>query len=395
MKVTFSYETNSQLVQTLKSTPVYHLLNNECLLQQLSLKISPHDCILVLGENKDQILSQDDIRRSVGDYLPADAQSIHFQISILMKIVKYDNQQQLQTTISSRNLTVNELLQHTEMPIDIYKYLASNETHEVFANDQNLSNSNETNFILVKENETCLVSFEKPKELQLIDIDEGSSILRFVIFATVADVYKQKNINAEEQYLLYGNDFVPSTDIQLSSFRSTSPICFSLIEANLPVAVTISISDEEHSVKFHCKASITVKRLHEIAYQLFDVNNIYYKLIFDDSALDDDDMSLDDIDSSKTDFQLQLNCVATLKSVITYGNQTVTLPCLEKTLVLTILQVIFQKLNILPEDIEMYELFAMDDDRTQLELDTSMEDIVQLFSSEITKIPFELKKKDL
>ena len=395
IKVTFSYETNSQVVQTLKSIPIYNLLNNECLLQQLNLKISPHDCVLVLGENKDQILSQNDIRRSVFDYSSVDGQPIHFQISILINIIKYDDQQQIKITISSRNLTVNELLQQTGIPIEVYKYLASNKTHQVIANDQNLSDSNETDFILVKENETCLISFEKSKGSQLIDIGEDNSILRFFIFATIADLYKQKKIDDKHQHLLYANDFVLSKDTQLTLFRSTSPICFSLIDDNLPVAVTISITEEERSITFHCSVSITVKRLHEIAWQLFDVNNIYYRLIFDDSALDDDDMSLDDIDSEKTDFQLKLNCFATLKSLITYGNQTVMLPCSETTLMSTLLQETFQKLNIIQEDINMYELFAMDNDHTQLELDTPVEDIVSLFSSEITKIPFELKKKDI
>jgi hypothetical protein len=42
----------------------------------------------------------------------------------------------------------------------------------------------------------------------------------------------------------------------------------------------------------------------------------------------------------------------------------------------------------------MYQLIALDEDTTQLEFDTTMDDVLELFPSNITIIPFELKKKD-
>ncbi|CAF4598568.1 unnamed protein product, partial [Rotaria sp. Silwood2] len=64
--VTFSYENNSVLIYALKSMRICHVLNNERLLRQLHLiDISPNDCVLVLGEINERILSQDDIRQPI------------------------------------------------------------------------------------------------------------------------------------------------------------------------------------------------------------------------------------------------------------------------------------------------------------------------------------------
>ncbi len=59
-----------------------------------------------------------------------------------------------------------------------------------------------------------------------------------------------------------------------------------------------------------------------------------------------------------------------------------------------ILREAFGKLQIPQEDINMYELFAMDDDRTQIEFDMTIDEVCDvLSSSSTTTIPFELMKK--
>ncbi|CAF3670330.1 unnamed protein product [Rotaria sordida] len=49
IEVTFSFDNNNQTVRTLKSIPIYLILNNQELLQNLKLNISPDDCVLMLN----------------------------------------------------------------------------------------------------------------------------------------------------------------------------------------------------------------------------------------------------------------------------------------------------------------------------------------------------------
>ncbi|CAF4406263.1 unnamed protein product, partial [Adineta steineri] len=171
--VAFTYETNKVTINALKSTQIYHLLNNEHLLRQLNLiDISPNDCVLVLEGTNEQILSQNDIQQPVNHYLSTDNQSIHFRISIMIQILRYDSSEPISIHFSNRNIIMEDIFQSiTNVPSNVYKYLASNSTKKVIDYCDKLSNINETKFILVKENETCLVSIEKPKNNQLRDLD--------------------------------------------------------------------------------------------------------------------------------------------------------------------------------------------------------------------------------
>jgi hypothetical protein len=396
-KVIFSYETNTALIYALKSMRICQLLNNERLLRQLHLiDISPNDCVLVLGENNEQVLSQNDIRQPVGNYSNIDDQPIHFRISILIQILKYDKQQPLQILLSNRNTTIEHIFQLTNASLDIYKYLASNYTKKILDYGEKLSNLIDTKFILVKEHETCLVSIEKPKYSQLIDIEDEENEIhqRFTIFATIADICRENQIDIDHRRLLYSDDFVPSTETQLISFLSISPIRFTLIDGNLPVTVTIQNNQDERSIKFHCSQTITVKRLCSIACQLFGLNNEYYSLMQMECLLDDDEVTLNNIDSTMTEIEFQLVSTASVTSSIKYDDQTVILPCCHETSVATLIVETLRKLHIPQENRHMYELIALADDRTPIEWDMSIEDVYQLFSSLPTTIPFELTKKD-
>jgi hypothetical protein len=116
--------------------------------------------------------------------------------------------------------------------------------------------------------------------------------------------------------------------------------------------------------------------------------------MYSDYVMDDDDMSLEEIDSSMTDTEFKLVCKATLNSSIKYLDQTIVFPCANEIELLDIVKEAFTKLQIPHEDIDMYQLIALDEDTTQLEFDTTMDDVLELFPSNITIIPFELKKKD-
>jgi len=279
------------------------------------------------------------------------------------------------------------------MSVDIYKYLASNNTKCIISNNEYISNLNETKFVLLKENETCIVSIKMSNELQLIEInDENDQNQRFMISATISDIYKQNKIDTEQRFLLYADDFVPSFNTPVASFLTTSPIKFTVIGNNLPITVTII--NDENSIKFNCSNSMKVKRLFLITCQLFNVKIDYYQLTYSDCEMDDGDVTLEDIDSTIIDIEFKLVCKATLNASIKYLDQTLAFPCIEETELLDIVKEIFIKLHIPQEDIDMYELVALDDRNTQLEFDTTMEDVIGLFSSDIKIVPFELKKKE-
>ena len=396
-KVIFSYDTNDILVYALRSIRICHLLDNEQLLRQLNLiHISSNDCVLVLEETGEQILSQDDIQQPIGNYSNADDRPIRFRISISIQILKYDDQQPLQILLPNRNTTIEHLFQSAHASSNVYKYLASNYSKRIIDFSEKLSNLIDTKFILVKEHETCLVTIEESKDNQLIEIENRRNTVnqRFTVFATIADICRENQIEIDHQRLLYSNDFVPSIETQLTKFSLESPIRFTLIDNNLPVNVTIVNSEDKKSIQFHCSMTIKIKRACTIACQLFGVNAHYYQLAMCDCLLDDDDVSLEDIDSTMENIQFQLISTAKVRSSIRFKGQTFVLPCDEKTRAETLIEEMLEKLHIPKENHSMYELIALADDRTLIEEEMSIEDVWQLFSLQPTTIPFELTKKD-
>ena len=396
-KVIFSYENNTASICALKTTRVCHLLNNEDLLRQLHLiDVSPNDCVLVLGNTDDQVLSQDDIRQPVGDFCNDDHPSIQFRISISIQILKYDKQPPQQILLPNRNTTIEHIYQLTQASPTLYKYLASNYTKKVLDLREKLSNLVGTKFILVQLHETCLISIGKPQCNQLIDIDDNDAEIqqRFVVFATIGDICRENKIDNDHQNLLYADDFIPSNETQLTSFIGTSPLRFTLIDGTLPITVIVEIGEVQQSIQFRCSSTITVKRLCGIACQLFGVNEKYHGLKQDDVVLDDDDVTLNDFDSTMTEIKFQLVSTASITSSIKYGDQTFLLPCSRETSVSTLIAETLQKLHIPQENYTMYELVALDGDRTPIEYGMSIDDTYALFSPDLTTIPFELTKKD-
>ena len=395
-KVIFSYDTNNTLVYALRSMRIFHLLDSEHLLKQLNLiNISPNDCVLVLEETDEQILSQDDIQQPIGNYSNADDRPIRFRISISIQILKYDDQQPLQILLPNRNTTIEHIFQLTHASSDVYKYLASNYSKKIIDFSEKLSNLIDTKFILVEEHETCLVTIEESKDGRLIEIENGKNIVnqRFTVFATIGDICRENLIEIDHQYLLYSNDFVPSIETQLTRFSLDSPIRFTLIDNNLPVNVTVINNEDRKSIQLHCSITIKVKRVCTIACQLFGVNVHYYQLEMRNCLLDDDDVSLEDIDSTMKNIQFQLISTAKFRSSIKFNGQTFLLPCHEKTQTEILIDEMLEKLHIPKENHYMYELIALADDRIPIEEEMSIEDVRQLFPPESTTIPFELKKK--
>ena len=102
IKLILSFESHSQTISALKSIPIYNLLHNEYLLQQLHVNVPSDECILTLEEeSNNEVLTPIDPQESLSDYLTVDNQPIHFRISILIQITKYDDKQQLKIPIST------------------------------------------------------------------------------------------------------------------------------------------------------------------------------------------------------------------------------------------------------------------------------------------------------
>ena len=399
VKVTFAYETNSQSISALKSMRISQLLNNERLLRPLNLvDISPNDCVLVLGENNGQILSPEEIRKPVGEYATTAEQSIYFRISLLIQILNSSNGQRQQIPLANARITVEELLRMSSASSEEYRYLASNYTKRILDPNEKLSDLNETKFLLVREQDACLVVIKKLTNTTLVDItaDADKTIQqRFTVLASIDDVCRTNKIDNDRQYLLHATDFVPSKETQLVSLRKVSPIAFLLTEENLPIRVTIQNTIDNSTVQFHCALTMTVKRLCSIACQLFDFSSRFVQLVYTGSMMSDDDLCLEDfLESTATEVAFQLTSSAPLKSSITYGEQTIVLPCTHETLASALVEEAMQKLHIPSQDITQCILTAVTENgRTEIDLDISVEDIYQLFPLAPTIIPLQLSNK--
>jgi hypothetical protein len=386
-KLVFSYEMTSYSISVLKATTISSLLHNEELLRYFNLiAISPDDFLLVLEGTNEHTIIGDDIQQTVGDYSTTENQPIHFRITTSVLITKYDDNEQIKIRVPSRNITIEQLFQLLGTLSDCYKYLALNDTKRIVNSNEILSNLNTTKFILLRESQSCLICIEKSK---------NENYQQYALFASVGDIYKENQCDVLHQYLLYADDFVPSTETQLTSFRTESPIRFIIIDHNLPVIVTIENNESKQTIRFNCLPSMTTKRLCSISCQLFDLNNACYQLMMqDDTKLIDDDTTLDNIDPTMTEIQFQLTSMMSMCCSVTYSEQVIKLPCHPDTLTETIVKETLEQLRIPYNNIDKYELIAMNDDRSEIDFDISIDDIRQLFSDPPTMIPFELRKKD-
>lgn len=108
----------------------------------------------------------------------------------------------------------------------------------------------------------------------------------------------------------------------------------------------------------------------------------------------DYDLSLEDIVESETEIELQLVSNAILNVSIQYQNQTVTFPCDNDSELADIVNDALVQLQNVDKDIDLYEMIVRDEEtETVLPFDTKMEDILSLFSSNISTVPLELRLK--
>jgi hypothetical protein len=227
-------------------------------------------------------------------------------------------------------------------------------------------------------------------------MDEDNTInQRYTIHATIADIYKQNKSIIQDQYLVYENDFILSQEIPLTSFRqTTSPIQFTLTNKQFPANIKVT-NEEEKTVQLYCAPSISIERVCQIACQLFDLNKRFYCLTFSDDGNIKENYLLKDAGESMDNIQLKLKSIADVKCQVIYEDKTVCIPSNNETLVSTLLTEVLEKLSVPNNDMHMYKLIVIDDPKcpTQIDLDSSINEIRSFFPEDITIIPFQLQKR--
>jgi hypothetical protein len=337
--------------------------------------------IFVSNESEKQILEKQNMKNPISYYASMTDRLVHFQISFLIEIIQYDNQKQISIPISHRNIILKQLLEMIDIN-DSHTYLASYETKMILSE---LSTINEIKFFLVKEHQTCLITIEENMKNQ-----------RYIINASINDIYKQNENIDQDQYLIYEHDFIPSRETSLSLFlcTGTSPIKFSLTYQKLQANVTVINDEEKSSIVFQCAPSTTVGRVHQIVCELWKLNARFYRLSLSDNTNIDEKCSLDDICECKNDLQLKLISIADVKCAITYQNEIIMISALNETILSSIMKDTLRKLIIPFDDMDRFDFILLDDLKNPInvDLDLIINDIRSDSSTQFDTISFLLTK---
>jgi hypothetical protein len=384
--ITLSYENNSQSLQVLKSMKIIALLKNENIRRKLGIVDTVLENYMMNLEKTDDraTLSKDEMQESIETYCVTDNELPHFRLFIPTPITIYHNQEEFPILLPTRNITIREVLQLTDKLTIARRCLALKETKRVLNDNAVVSDLRGNEFLLTDKRDTCHVC---------VDSSETITNQYFINHATIADVCKEQQINLENQYLLYFNEIVLSAATPLTCFLSETPIRFAITKTSLPVTVTVTNDQQKKSIQFNCAHSITVERLCSISCHLLCVHEAAAKLLLADTTDIDSDLSLRDIDETMTDIEFQLVSSSSLSCSITCSDHTIVLPCQPDQLISSLISDMFEKLSMSRDQMDMYELFALDKDKTQIDFDISIDDIKDLFSSSSSSIiAVELRK---
>jgi hypothetical protein len=280
-------------------------------------------------------------------------------------------------------MTIRQLFDQIEDNAN-YECLASAEAKRILSFNDSLSMTNEIIFYLVKEHHTCVISIKKQAQDLLIAVqDDNINDQRYLIDATIDNIYKQNSGIEQNQYLSYQKDFIPSRETTLNSFLSetTSSIQFDLIRGKLPTNVTVNDEEGNVLVRFQSLPSMSIGRCHDIVCRLAKLDKQLYCLKSADDANIDDELTLNDASESIDDIQFKLMTSADVKCSISYQNQTIQIPTTNETLLQVIVQHALQKLQISLNDIDMFKLKVLDDPKSpsNVDLDTPVEDYRSFF----------------
>ena len=396
IKVKISYENQFEEICVLKTTKINQLLSNGNLLQKLNLTASfLRDCVLTRGKNQDEKLSKEDTCKSIGEFSTDDQQLVEFRIAFLIQICTSNNDEKSKEVfLSDRKVTIEELFRIGKGIERGYKYLASYDTKKIIDFSQLLSDVNETRFLLVKKDQLCSIHIRRSTENQLISIDNDQSNMKqdFSSFATIADVYKANQLENQNEYLLVGKDFLPSMETPLSVFISTSPIEFDASSEKLAIHVIVKNSIDKQTINYHSSPQTQFSRLCSIACQLMHLNVKFYQLKYNEMELSDDEMCLDDLVYALNEVKFELICISSLTVSIKFEHMEILIPCIEETSVSEVVEEALLKLNFSKSDLSEFQLFALDDQETQVEMDYKIEETRDIFPENTETMKFELRK---
>ena len=386
VQVVCSYEVTSERLSMLKSTKIASLLNNENLRKRFNINetISQNLSILFEEDNNQTTLSNEELKQTLGDFCESKKQPIHFRIAMSSSVIIYCSHESINVPMTKKDLTVEELLPFIGKSMDVERYLASKITKRVFAAADVIFDLGEREFLLLEE-----------KDIRHVCVDESGdqNDRLFAVSATIADI--RQAFELDDQYFLSSDDFIPSAETLLISFRAHSPIRLTILDRNLPASVTVRNEQQPaRSVQLNCAHSMLISRLCSISCQLFGVNNDSCQLTLSDGTRLDGELSLMDIDEDMSDIELRLIVPEGLSCSIICAGQTVLLPCDETTTASSLLREAVEKLFIPSEYIDRYSIFALDDEQTEIHPDTTVDDIRDLLSSSKSIIPLVLKRND-
>ncbi|UJR19001.1 hypothetical protein I4U23_022131 [Adineta vaga] len=398
MNVKISYEDQSKEICVLKGMKVNQLLNNEYLLLQLNLNgTSFQDYVLAFGENNHQIISKEDTHKSISEFFVDDEHIVEFRIGILIQIFTSNHEEKPQEIpLFTRKISIEELFQICKGSERRFKHIASYKTKKILAICQLLTDIDETRFLLLEEDQICSIQIQRSPDNQLIKIDDYSTITQdFASVATIADIYKVNQTAIQNEFLLFENDFLLSMETSLSVLKSTSTIQFNVKNEKLPIHIYVENSVNKQTIDYYSSLTISIHRLCFVACQLMLLNPIFYQLMHDEKKLSDGEMCLKNLEAISNEVKFKLICIASIEVSIKYQQVTILIPCTMQTLISDLIKETLLKLNIPNNDLSMFELVALGNQRTQVEFDYTIDDIHQELFPENTKtLPFELETKN-
>ena len=243
---------------------------------------------------------------------------------------------------------------------------------------------------MVRDFQICSVVIEH-------EDDRSSFSQRYIMDATLEDVYNENPQIDANQLLQYDDDFVLSRDTRLSMliYDHQTPIRLTVNDNQLPATVTISCEEQERPIKFQCLPSITIARVKEIVAKLWSLTQDYFCLASKQQYEMDSDLSLSETFGSINDIQLIAVVLAQTKCTVTFYHRQVVIPITQDMLVSLVLEEAIERFYIPREDRSLWKLCVMDDVElpTEMDLHQPAVNAYRCLSEKKKPIPFQLVRR--
>ena len=254
--VRISYNNEQKIIRAFASTPVKRILPiNNCVLS-------------LVRENQTLQIAEKDFEKSIREFSENDEETLHFRISVAIKIIDYDTREETQLTVSNKNLTIKQLLELLEFDDNQVRYLVSEKMNMILSNDDKLANQTTMNFFAIKQEHVREVSIE-------------GNLQKFMKNSLLKHVYQQNEQIIQDQYLVYKKHFIFPSNTSLEQFQS--PIEFTQTDQQFPINIIVSNEINNTSCQFHCQSSITIRDVKHLATEFVQANDnqqFFYENMF-------------------------------------------------------------------------------------------------------------------